>query len=177
MAKKNMSITATSSVTLQQALDIHKNRTSESIIHLLLAKTKLEAMSDQLNSFSKEIDEVMAKNNLADIEKVLGSNPAIIIDSAQKITFSEKSVLEVSINTAELLKLGIIGSTPGGLVPAKFTETKISFKQKEIVDALTDGSLPIVMKPYVSVHTETKTRISKRAIKNKNEEKEEEKEE
>ena len=144
---------------LKDAIEIHKNRTTVDVPSLLEAMVVFQRMSEKLNSNIDDLNEVLHKFSLADIQKALKTtNPCIRVDGITDISFKEEEVIISNVDEKAIMSLG-------SLVPLVYTTTKTSLNKKLLVEGALNGSLDSLLLPYVGAHTETKLKILTRTVK------------
>jgi hypothetical protein len=156
--KKSISVIKTGS--LKDAVVIHKGRASASIRELIEARAIFNVFIERLNAQVQDIEECLQKFSYADVETALGSNPCIQIDGNTSVTFKEDTAVVSNVDAKSIMALG-------NLVPKKYIVEKVDLNKKAIVQDSLDGTLDSMLVPYVSVHSETKLKITSRAIKEK----------
>ena len=152
-------------VSLEQARAIFANRKTATPAELLAAQQAIEKRKVVLQNMSEELNDTILGKNLPDIEAMYGPNPMLVlVDKDPKtgtitktnVLFKEKMVTESNVDKKAILALG-------GLVPGKYIVEKKDLDKTAVLNDPMAGTLDPSIMAHVSVHTDLKFVVEKRA--------------
>ena len=163
MAKKKTIISVATNTTqkdkITHGLTVHKNRGSATIQELLVAKEELGQIAESFLARIADIDEVLNKFTLADVQAAIGADTIIQVDGSINYSFNEVQRTVSSVDTKGIMaKLGKI-------VPDRYfipQDPKLDTRTM-VAECLNGSGLDPMLVPYVSAHNETVLNISRRS--------------
>lgn len=160
--KKTMISVATHSVQkdkITNCLNIHKNRHTASLPDLIVALEELGQIAESFLARKADIEEVLNKFSLADIQAAIGADAFIQVDGTINYSFNEVTRTVSSVDTKGIeAKLGKI-LPDRYLIPQK---PKLDTRTM-VAECLSGTGLDPMLLPYVSAHNETVLNISRRS--------------
>ena len=160
--KKTMIPVATHSVQkdkITNCLNIHKNRHTASLPDLIVALEELSQIAESFLARKADIEEVLNKFSLADIQAAIGVDSFIQVDGTINYSFAEVTRTVSSVDTKGIMaKLGKI-------IPDRYLipqDPKLDTRTM-VAECLSGTGLDPMLIPYVSAHNETVLNISRRS--------------
>lgn len=163
MAKKKTMIPVTTHSVqkdkITNCLAIHKNRHTASLPDLIVALEELGQIAESFLARKADIEEVLNKFSLADIQAAIGVDAYIQVDKTINYNFSEVTRTVSSVDTKGIM------SKLGKIVPDRYfikQDPKLDTKTM-VAECLSGKGLDPMLIPYVSAHNETVLNISRRS--------------
>lgn len=161
--KKTMIAVSTHTVTkdkIANCLNVHKNRHTASLQELIVALEELGQIAESFLARRADIEEVLQKYSLADIQAAIGADTYIQVDGSINFNFSEVTRTVSSVDTKGMqAKLG-------KLIPDRYwikQDPKLDTKTM-VAECLSGKGLDPMLVPYVSAHNETVLSITRRSV-------------
>lgn len=144
---------------ISNCLSIYKNRHTASVPELVVALEELGQIAESFLARKADIEEVLNKFSLADIQAAIGVNAVIQVDKTINYSFAELTKTVSSVDTKS------IEAKLGKLVPDRYyipQKPKLDTKTM-IAEVLSGTGLDPMLAPYVSAHRETVLNITRRS--------------
>lgn len=144
---------------ITNCLSIYKNRHTASVTELVVALEELGQIAESFLARKADIEEVLNKFSLADIQAAIGTDAVIQVDKTINYSFAEVTRTVSSVDTKG------IESKLGKILPDRyFIPQKPKLDTKTMVaECLSGVGLDPMLTPYVSAHKETVLNISRRS--------------
>lgn len=144
---------------IANCLEIHRNRLTASVKDLVIGIEELGQVVEALLARKADLEEVLNKFSLADIQAAIGVNAIIQVDGTVNYSFNEVTRTVSSVDTKGIeAKLGKI-LPDRYLIPQK---PKLDTRTM-VAECLSGTGLDPMLIPYVSAHNETVLNISRRS--------------
>lgn len=160
--KKTMIAAATHAVQkdkIQNCLTVHKNRHTATVVELVVALEELGQIAESFLARKADIEEVLNKFSLADIQAAIGVDAYIQVDGTINYNFAEVTRTVSSVDTKG------IESKIGKIIPDRYwipQKPKLDTRTM-VAECLNGAGLDPMLIPYVSAHNETVLNISRRS--------------